>query len=66
MRDDDKPEVVRRRLQVYHQQTEPLISFYREQDMLVEVDASRTIEEIEAQLDELMPSFILNANEPQN
>jgi adenylate kinase len=66
MRNDDQADVVLHRLQVYHEQTEPLIAFYREQDMLLEVDASRTIDEIEVQLDELMPSFILNANEPQN
>ncbi|MBI4673410.1 MAG: adenylate kinase [Chloroflexi bacterium] len=62
-RDDDKPEVVRNRLRVYRQQTEPLIEFYREQDMLIEIDASRAIEEIEAQLDEWMPMFIQGVNE---
>lgn len=62
MREDDKPEVIRHRLQVYRQQTEPLIEFYREQDMLIEVDATRSIQEIEAQLDEWMPMFIYNAN----
>ena len=62
MRDDDKPEVIRHRLQVYRHQTEPLIEFYREQDMLVEIDASRGIEEITAQMDEWMPMFIYNAN----
>ncbi len=62
MRDDDKPDVIRHRLQVYRQQTEPLIEFYREQDMLVEIDAGRSIEDITAQLDEWMPMFIYNAN----
>lgn len=62
MRDDDKPEVIRHRLAIYAQQTEPLIDFYREQDMLVEIDASRGIEEITAQMDEWMPMFIYNAN----
>ncbi len=62
-RDDDKPGVVRHRLNIYRQQTEPLIEFYREQDMLIEIDASRSIEEIEAQMDEWMPMFIYDANE---
>jgi adenylate kinase len=62
MRNDDKPEVIRYRLGIYHQQTEPLIEFYREQDMLVEIDASRRIEELQAQMDEWMPVFIYNAN----
>lgn len=63
MRDDDKPEVVRHRLQIFRQTTEPLIEFYREQDMLVEIDASLRIEEIEKQMDEWMPMFIYDANE---
>jgi adenylate kinase len=62
VRSDDKPEVVRHRLQVYQKQTEPLIEFYREQDMLVEIDASRTIEETQAEMDEWMPMFIYDAN----
>lgn len=62
MRDDDMPDVIRHRLQVYRQQTEPLIEFYREQDMLIEIDATRSIHEIEEQLDEWMPMFIYNAN----
>lgn len=62
MREDDKPEVVRKRLEVYREQTEPLIDFYREQDMLVVIDASQSISETESQLDELMPTFIYNAN----
>jgi adenylate kinase len=63
MRDDDMPEVVRHRLMVYRQTTEPLIEFYREQDMLVDIDASRSIEETEAEMDEWMPMFIYNAND---
>ncbi len=63
MREDDKPEVVRHRLEIYRQQTEPLIEYYREQGMLVDIDASRSIEDIERQLDEWMPMFIYNANE---
>lgn len=62
MREDDQPDVVRKRLQVYREQTEPLIDFYREQDMLVVIDASQSISEIESQLDEWMPTFIYNAN----
>lgn len=62
MRDDDQPEVILHRLSIYRQQTEPLIEFYREQDMLVEIEASRGIEEITAQMDEWMPMFIFDAN----
>jgi adenylate kinase len=62
MREDDKEEVVRHRLAIYRQQTEPLIEYYREQDMLVEIEASKSIEEITQQMDEWMPVFIYNAN----
>ncbi len=38
-RSDDQPDVIRRRLGVYHQQTEPLVGFYRGQKKLVSLDA---------------------------
>lgn len=44
-RDDDVPETIRQRLDVYHQQTEPLIGFYREKQLLVDVAGRETIEE---------------------
>jgi adenylate kinase len=37
-RDDDKPEPVRRRLEVYQQQTKPLIDYYRETNRLVSIN----------------------------
>lgn len=37
-RDDDKPEAVRRRLEVYQQQTKPLVEYYRNSGRLVTVD----------------------------
>ncbi len=37
-RDDDKPEPVRRRLEVYQQQTQPLIDYYRKTNRLVTID----------------------------
>jgi len=39
-REDDKPEVVRRRLEVYRKRTEPVIQYYRDKGVLVDVDAS--------------------------
>jgi len=41
-RDDDKPEVVRNRLVVYHDQTEPLIEYYDGKGLLRRIDVSRT------------------------
>jgi adenylate kinase len=45
-RDDDKPETVRHRLDVYHEQTEPLIGFYREAGKLVAIDAFGAVEDV--------------------
>ncbi len=45
-RDDDKEEVIRKRLEVYHQQTEPLVEYYKSQNKLYVVDASKPVEEV--------------------
>jgi adenylate kinase len=45
-RDDDRPEVVRQRLAVYHEQTQPLLDYYAEAGLLRRVDASRAPAEV--------------------
>ena len=45
-REDDKPETVRKRLAVYHNQTEPLIEWYRDKDLLVRFDGTRSPDEV--------------------
>jgi adenylate kinase len=45
-REDDKPETARRRLEVYSQQTAPLIDYYRARGKLVEVDGDKPVEEV--------------------
>jgi adenylate kinase len=45
-RDDDRPEAVQKRLEVYRAQTAPLIDFYRKQGLLVDIDASPQIDTI--------------------
>lgn len=45
-REDDVPEVVRQRLVVYHEQTEPLVRFYREKGVLQSVDGERSPDEV--------------------
>jgi adenylate kinase len=47
-RDDDKPETVRRRLQVYRQQTAPLSGFYETEGLLARIDAIGEIDEVTA------------------
>ncbi|MBD3143862.1 adenylate kinase [Microbispora bryophytorum] len=45
-RDDDREETIRRRLEVYQEQTAPLISFYADEGILQGVDATGPVEEI--------------------
>ena len=45
-REDDKEETVINRIHVYLKQTMPLITFYRERDLLVEVDGTQTIQQV--------------------
>ena len=45
-RDDDQPETVRARLKTFHTQTAPLIAYYRDADLLVEVDGEGDVEEV--------------------
>ena len=45
-RDDDKAETVKKRLDVYHEQTEPLIAYYRGQGKLIDVDGVGAVEEV--------------------
>jgi len=49
-RPDDNEETVRNRLKVYHNQTAPLIEYYRKKGVLFEVDGSKNIDEITQQL----------------
>jgi len=49
-RDDDREEVVRKRLEVYRNQTAPLIDYYSRENKLIRLDAARPIEEIYADL----------------
>jgi adenylate kinase len=45
-RDDDKPETVRRRLEVYREQTAPLSGWYEQQGLLARIDAIGAVEEV--------------------
>ena len=46
LRDDDKPETVQKRLSVYHDQTQPLINYYKEQNILKTVDGTKPMDEV--------------------
>lgn len=46
LRDDDKPETVKKRLDVYHEQTQPLIDYYTGQGLLAEVDGTQDVGDV--------------------
>jgi adenylate kinase len=45
-RDDDKPETVRKRLSVYHEQTEPLVDWYQDKSVLRRFEGTRSPDEV--------------------
>jgi len=47
IRDDDKPEAIQKRLEVYREQTAPLIDYYRKKGLLLDIDARPLIDELE-------------------
>jgi adenylate kinase len=50
VRDDDKPEVIRKRLATYHEKTEPLVGYYDSRSVLRRIDGAQTPEEVEAEI----------------
>ncbi|HTL89570.1 MAG TPA: adenylate kinase [Leptolyngbya sp.] len=52
-RKDDNEETIRRRLEVYREETAPLISYYESREKLVTVDGDRSMEEVAASLNQV-------------
>ena len=46
LREDDRPETVQKRLDVYHEQTQPLIDYYRKQGIMRSVDGTLKMEDV--------------------
>jgi adenylate kinase len=61
-RDDDKPEVVRNRLKVYHDQTEPLVDLYDEQGLLRRIDGTRDPTEVHDHIRAVIATLRLEEN----
>lgn len=55
-RKDDNQETIRRRLEVYREQTAPVIDFYQKQGSLKSVDGDRSLEEVTAALEQAIAS----------
>ncbi len=54
LRDDDKPETVEKRLKVYHEQTQPLIDYYAQKNVLKEVDGTQGLEDVFRQIQAIL------------
>ena len=50
LRDDDQPETVKKRLNVYHEQTQPLIDYYKEAGILHSVDGTKDMNDVFADI----------------
>lgn len=56
-RPDDKPEVVKKRLETYYEQTEPVIGYYRHNGCVLELDATSSVDEVSVKLFEMLDSL---------
>lgn len=54
LREDDKPETVQKRLDVYHEQTQPLIDYYNKQGILKSVDGTQEMEKVFADITNIL------------
>jgi adenylate kinase len=61
-RDDDKPEVIKRRLKVYHDQTEPVASYYDEQGVLRRIDGTRDAPDVHDHIRAVIATLRLEEN----
>jgi adenylate kinase len=57
VRDDDQPDVIRKRLATYHEKTEPLVSYYDGQGVLRRVAGEREPDEVTAELREILTAI---------
>jgi adenylate kinase len=60
-RDDDKPETVKTRLSVYHEQTAPLVDWYAERGLLRRFDGTRAPEQVQSQIRATLATLALEA-----
>jgi adenylate kinase len=56
-RDDDREETIRHRLEVYHEQTEPLVDFYGERGILIGIDAVGPVDDVTTRAVEALRRF---------
>ena len=63
VRDDDKPDVIRHRLETYHEKTEPLIEYFDHQSVLRRIDGAAAPDEVAAEVSRTLATLKLEADE---
>ena len=63
VRDDDKPDVIRHRLDQYHEKTEPLVDYYDRQSLLRRIDGAASPDEVGAEVERTLATLKLEADE---
>ena len=63
VRDDDRPEVIRHRLEQYHAKTEPLIDHYDHQSLLRRIDGAATPDDVAAEIERTLATLRLEGDE---
>ncbi len=63
VRDDDKPEVIRHRLEQYHAKTEPLVDYYDHRSVLRRIDGSAAPDEVEEEIRRTLATMRLEQDE---
>jgi adenylate kinase len=63
VRDDDKPEVIRKRLETYHEKTEPLVSYYDSRSALRRIDGEAAPEEVAEQIRRTLATMRMEQDE---
>jgi adenylate kinase len=63
VRDDDRPDVIRHRLETYHEKTEPLIDYFDHQSLLRRIDGAAAPDEVAAEVARTLATLKLEADE---
>ncbi|HSK49929.1 MAG TPA: adenylate kinase [Solirubrobacterales bacterium] len=63
VRDDDKPEVIRKRLETYHEKTEPLVSYYDERGVLRRLDGAAPPDQVAEEIRRTLATLKLQEDE---
>lgn len=63
VRDDDKPDVIRKRLETYHEKTEPLVAYYDERSVLRQIEGTATPDEVAEEIRRTLATMRLEQDE---